>query len=388
MIIRLLAVLLLSTPVLAQDRLKPFQLTVVVRDLPDSAKVSKMYLTYPQQGKLVKDSAKVVNGRCRFSGMLAEPVEADLSAVASIQGTKLAEQYTYLVYMIFIEPGRQKVIAKKQLHSSAFTAKGSTVNRDYLSMYKERAKYEAQYQYLYSQILDARRAGDRQEEFRLQRIGDSITAIAWERIYAGFLVRHPDSPASLFAWERYERRSSDPAKTDSLFRLLSPEVRALARGKKIEAKLEEGRSTGIGKTAPGFSQADTLGQQVQLASFRGNYVLLDFWASWCVPCRLENPTLVAEHAKYRDLNFKIVSISLDRAADREEWVRAIRKDGLSWTHLSDLLYWKNAVARLYGIEAIPQNLLIDPQGIIVAKNLRGAALENKLKEVFAPKKAF
>ena len=134
-----------------------------------------------------------------------------------------------------------------------------------------------------------------------------------------------------------------------------------------------------------FTQDDTLGNPVSLSSFRGKFVLIDFWASWCGPCRAENPNVVNVYNKHKDNNFHIVGVSLDRPGQKERWMKAIHDDGLYWTQLSDLKFWDNEVARQYGIRAIPQNLLLDPDGRIIAKNLRGEELAKKVDEVVAKK---
>jgi peroxiredoxin len=139
------------------------------------------------------------------------------------------------------------------------------------------------------------------------------------------------------------------------------------------------KALGIGHFAPEFTQADTSGKNVRLSEFRGKYVLLDFWASWCGPCREENPAVVSAFQKYKDSNFTVVSISLDEKKDR--WLKAISKDQLTWTHLSDLKGWKNEVAVTYGISSIPRNYLLDPSGRIIAWNLRGYELIKKLREL-------
>jgi len=120
---------------------------------------------------------------------------------------------------------------------------------------------------------------------------------------------------------------------------------------------------------------------VQLSSLRGKYLLIDFWASWCGPCRQENPNVVKVFNQYKDKNFHILGVSLDREGQKEKWMKAIHDDKLTWTHVSDLKFWNNAVSRQYGIQAIPQNLLLDPQGKIIAKNLRGEALVKKMQEL-------
>ena len=131
-----------------------------------------------------------------------------------------------------------------------------------------------------------------------------------------------------------------------------------------------------------FTQADTSGNPVSLSSFRGKYVLVDFWASWCGPCRRENPNVVSEFNKYKDKGFTVLGVSLERPNAKDKWMNAIHDDNLTWTHVSDFKYFENEVAVQYGIQAIPQNLLLDPQGKIIARNLRGEKLQKKLAEIF------
>ncbi|MEZ5004253.1 MAG: TlpA disulfide reductase family protein [Chitinophagales bacterium] len=136
----------------------------------------------------------------------------------------------------------------------------------------------------------------------------------------------------------------------------------------------------IGEVAPDIQQANPKGEIMSLSSLQGKYVLIDFWASWCKPCRIENPNVVRTYNKYKDKGFEIFSVSLDKSSDR--WEKAIKDDGLVWDyHVSDLKAWSNEAARTYGVGSIPATFLIDPEGKVIAKNLRGPALENKLVEV-------
>jgi len=137
----------------------------------------------------------------------------------------------------------------------------------------------------------------------------------------------------------------------------------------------------VGKTAPEISLPDTDGRTVKLSSFRGKYVLVDFWASWCGPCRRENPNVVQAFNQFKNKNFTILGVSLDRPGQKENWLKAIKEDNLTWTHISDLKFWQSEVVPLYQVGGIPFNVLVDPDGKVVAENLRGNALGQKLQEL-------
>jgi len=137
--------------------------------------------------------------------------------------------------------------------------------------------------------------------------------------------------------------------------------------------------TDIGDKAPDLSLDDTAGKAIALSSLQGKYVLLDFWASWCGPCRAENPNVLAAYKKYKGRNFTILAVSLD--SKRDQWLKAVQHDGLLWPQVSDLEGWQSGAAAKYGVHAIPTNFLIDPSGVIIAKSLRGPELESKLEEV-------
>ncbi|NJK84446.1 MAG: TlpA family protein disulfide reductase, partial [Saprospiraceae bacterium] len=150
--------------------------------------------------------------------------------------------------------------------------------------------------------------------------------------------------------------------------------------KPLEQQMASARSFIIGAEAPDFGQQTPEGNTVQLSDLKGQVVLIDFWASWCGPCRQENPNVVRMYNKYKDKGFEILGVSLDRTKDA--WLRAIEADKLTWQHVSDLRGWTNEVAQLYGVTSIPHTVLVDAEGKIIARNLRGATLEAKLESIF------
>ena len=156
-----------------------------------------------------------------------------------------------------------------------------------------------------------------------------------------------------------------------------------SHGKEFIAMIEKDKALAIGQVAPEISLPNPEGTIVKLSSLRGKYVLVDFWAKWCGPCRRENPNVVKAYNEYKDRGFTVYGVSLDRT--KADWVQAIAEDGLTWTHVSDLKYFQSEAATLYNIGAIPSSVLIDPQGKIIAKNLRGIDLHNKLEELLGKK---
>ncbi len=155
-------------------------------------------------------------------------------------------------------------------------------------------------------------------------------------------------------------------------------IAAIKKSLEAEMNLMKGW---VGQPAPDLVLPDVDGKEVKLSSFKGKYVLVDFWASWCPPCRRENPHIVRTYEKFKNKNFDILGVSLDRPGQKEEWLQAIKEDNLSWTQVSDLLYWDSPVVSLYRINGLPYNILVDPDGIVVAEQLHGPELERKLSEL-------
>lgn len=191
--------------------------------------------------------------------------------------------------------------------------------------------------------------------------------------------KYPDSPVAAFFLYRYFTYQLPLDGLKATRAKLAPSLANCPYVTDLDAIIKQLENVQIGKTAPEFSLPDTAGVAVSLSDFRGKYVLLDFWASWCPPCRRENPNVVKAYQDYKDKNFTIVGISLDN--NKDKWMKAIADDQLTWTHLSDLKYWDSEIPALYGVRGIPANVLLDPNGVIIAKNITGEELHSKLKDV-------
>jgi peroxiredoxin len=188
------------------------------------------------------------------------------------------------------------------------------------------------------------------------------------------------SPLSLGVINLLQTNTIDKDKYFSTYLKVAERVKkewaAYGSAKSFIEMVEKMKPTAIGQPAPDIVLPDVNGQIKKLSSFRGQYVLVDFWAKWCGPCRQENPNVVRVYNKYKDKGFTVFGVSLDRR--KEDWLQAIEQDGLTWTHVSDLKYWQSEAAKLYNISSIPFSVLVDPNGIIIDKNLRAAALEKRL----------
>lgn len=334
---------------------------------------AKAYIQYRKDGKTIMDSAVVKNGEFEFKGDVAAPSQGYV--LLNKKGDAMNKTRDY--QQIYFEAG---TISITNTADSLGTASvGGTPTNVENQAYKLANKPVTEaYASISAKMKAATPAQRESAEFKKEI--EEIEKKADEQgdaINKKFVKQYPKSLISLNLISSLAY-GMDYAEIAPLYASLAPSVKNSEAGKKMGEQLEKMKVVAIGAVAPDFAMADTAGNMVKLSSLRGKYVLVDLWASWCGPCRQENPNVVRTFNKYKDRNFTVLGVSLDRPDAKDKWLAAIKKDGLTWTHVSDLKFWDNEVAKAWGVRAIPQNFLLDPNGKVVAKNLRGDALDAKL----------
>ena len=329
---------------------------------------AKIYLT---SGPQVLDSATLYKGTFELKGTADWLHSADL--VLEREG-RLRDNYSAQAHFrsadrttVFLEPGPVVVTGSDSLPHARITGGPQTA--------------------AYQRLLHALAPTTKKIKLVTSnpaRTPDEFTALDKEYacVTLAFIKANPTSWVSLEVIGQLNVMGPPQyAEVAPLYEAFSPALKNSPPGRFYGEMLRGLKTTAIGADAPNFTQTTPEGKQVSLSDYRGKYVLVDFWASWCSPCRQENPAVIKAYNAFNGHNFDILGVSLDNPDGRDKWLKAIADDHLPWTQVADLRGWQNEAAKRYGVQSIPQNFLIDPAGKIVAANLRGEELQAKLAQI-------
>lgn len=331
---------------------------------------SHLYIHHKWDNAGYTDSVRVKAGSFTYNSKSDEPNMYWITLTNNIN------EQPNLIF--FVDPGKINITGQVDSLSLAKVSGGPT-QKDYNEYNALMQGFGLKQQQIISAYNEAKANGDgatMNTKYAEYQSMDKEVKTAVEN----FIKTHPKSAVSGYAiYFNHQNSNASAEELERVVNLLDKTILSTKYGKLAQEKLNQARGTTIGYPATNFSQADPNGKMVNLTDFKGKYVLVDFWASWCGPCRAENPNVVSAYNKYKDKGFTVLGVSFDQ--NKEKWLQAIKTDQLMWTQVSDLKGWGNEAGKLYGITSIPQNVLLDKEGKIVAKNLRGPDLEAKLQEI-------
>lgn len=351
---------------------QPKSFTIQGKFAGTGAVPERIFINYVNQNGWQQDSVTVVGGGYHYRGELAEPSLVTL-ALSDAEGANEGN------IQLFI--GAEDVVVTHLNRFEDVRVTGSAAHQDYEELTRQAHPFTVQMDSLLAAYRQARKAGEQGRAMALQEAWEAVNLEMRNRVYGAFVKANPHSPAALFALLQFAGNDLDTRRVEPLFNSLSPEQQSEPGAVALAERIAEARKTEIGKAAPEFSQADSTGKLIALKSLRGQYLLLDFWASWCGPCRAANPELVKVYREFHSRGFQVLGIALERNAGRKQWLKAIHDDRLPWLQVAEFQYFDNTAARKYGIQAIPQNFLLDPNGVIIARNLSAAELSKQLSRL-------
>lgn len=334
------------------------ELKLIVVRTPYS-KANKLFLSYEMAGRQYRDSFRLKPGKTVYIKNLSQPVEVMISCNDK-------------------NINAQKFFISNRLIEAEITQKSLIIQRDFLQIQFEDLTtndlIRPVYFPLYGELTEK---NDTAGLNKISALFDSLKTDDINKAY-NYVKTNPQSSLVLFAFQRYSAFASDYSIIENEFLQLPAWAKNSPDGKSIAQKIQGVKQGQIGARATDFTQKKSDGKTLQFGSLKGKYVLLDFWASWCLPCRKQHPGLIELYNQYQSKGFEIISVSLDN--NKNAWLQAITKDQLKWSNTSDLKGQQNEIAIKYGINAIPANFLISPDGFIIAKNLEPAELKIILEQ--------
>jgi len=341
---------------------------------------AKVYLNKVVNDALIVDSSEVKNGEFHFEGTVEGPMRAMLILDPSGAGMDFMQLPPNVdTRIFFLEKGDTRVTGNELISKARITSPLNQEEVNFNTSMKSVLKSIKQISREYKNASDKKKedpAFQQQMALRYQ-----VSYEAQKLLQHKYIAENPNSFFSLMALEELAGMEMNPDQIEPLFKKLSPDVRNTPEGKAFAEEITRTRNLAVGSDAPDFEVPDMDGKPVKLSDFKGKTVFLDFWASWCEPCRREHRKILQAYRAFKDKNFTIISIALDPPADRKYLLEAIREDSLVWTNLSDPKKDKNQAARVYGVKAIPQNFLIDSTGMIFNRDLTGEALYQQLNSL-------